>query len=468
MRNRILDELRKPASPAPSSPWLAARRALEHSNALGWKLLDLPAQLRISTIDSFCRDLALQQPLLSGLGGGLAIAEQPDDLYRRAARHTLEQIDGTDPPSAKPSRPCSTGATTTGRSLKTCSSTCSPSATAGCTTLSSAAIRTGTPCASAWSAPSPTPSATLDPGQPLLDQVPGAREEALELARFACTQPGRRSTANWPSWPIFPNRSFLTPDALEEAHQALLCLANLLLTAGNLPQAGRQESDFPPIASRRRRGFCKLIAASPPFPASNPPSPRPHPAPARYTEDDWQIVRACFTLLRHAAPSSRSSSPRPAPSTSSKSPRSPRASSNPTTASPPTPPRRRRRHPPPARRRVPGHQPPPAPVARRPHRRLARPRRPHLFAVGDPMQSIYFFRDADAELFRPRQGNRPRNPQRRAAHLRLRSLSANFRTTPPLVSGSTKSSTQVFAEDDGSGVTFSSAEPPRERQAEQS
>jgi ATP-dependent helicase/nuclease subunit A len=65
---------------------------LEHSQALGWKLLDLPAQLRISTIDSFCRDLALQQPLLSGLGGGLAIAEQPEELYRRAARQTLEQI----------------------------------------------------------------------------------------------------------------------------------------------------------------------------------------------------------------------------------------------------------------------------------------------------------------------------------------------------------------------------------------
>ena len=72
-----------------------AHRALEHSAALGWKLLDLPAQLRISTIDSFCRELALQQPLLSGLGGGLEIAEQPDELYRRAARETLSKIDQT-------------------------------------------------------------------------------------------------------------------------------------------------------------------------------------------------------------------------------------------------------------------------------------------------------------------------------------------------------------------------------------
>ena len=87
MRNRILDELRAP------EPTPVAQRALEHSNALGWKLLDLPAQLRIQTIDSFCRDLALQQPLLSGFGGGLEIAEQPDELYRRAARETLRKID---------------------------------------------------------------------------------------------------------------------------------------------------------------------------------------------------------------------------------------------------------------------------------------------------------------------------------------------------------------------------------------
>ena len=63
-----------------------------HSQELGWNLLDLPAQLRIQTIDSFCRDLALQQPLLSGLGGSLGIDEQPAELYRRAARRTLQQI----------------------------------------------------------------------------------------------------------------------------------------------------------------------------------------------------------------------------------------------------------------------------------------------------------------------------------------------------------------------------------------
>ena len=101
MRNRILSELEKAAAPSdPASDVFSmqalATRALERSQALGWNLIDLPAQLRISTIDAFCRDLALQQPLLSGLGGDLEINERPTELYRRAARRTLEQIGGND------------------------------------------------------------------------------------------------------------------------------------------------------------------------------------------------------------------------------------------------------------------------------------------------------------------------------------------------------------------------------------
>jgi ATP-dependent exoDNAse (exonuclease V) beta subunit len=103
MRNRILSELEKAALVDATDSTLdvlsmgaLARRALARSQTLGWDLLNLPAQLRISTIDSFCRDLALQQPLLSGLGGGLDISKQPAELYRRAARRTLQQIGRAD------------------------------------------------------------------------------------------------------------------------------------------------------------------------------------------------------------------------------------------------------------------------------------------------------------------------------------------------------------------------------------
>jgi ATP-dependent helicase/nuclease subunit A len=69
----------------------------------------------------------LQQPLLSGFGGGLEIAEQPDELYRRAARETLRKIDQAVRPWAKPLKSCCCGATTAGRRWKSCWSKCSKS-----------------------------------------------------------------------------------------------------------------------------------------------------------------------------------------------------------------------------------------------------------------------------------------------------------------------------------------------------
>ena len=103
MRHRILAELEKAEGGDPhadeSDPFsmpALARRALERSRTLGWQLTDLPAQLRITTIDSFCRELAIQQPLISGFGSDLAVNERPTELYVRAARRTLQQIDGDD------------------------------------------------------------------------------------------------------------------------------------------------------------------------------------------------------------------------------------------------------------------------------------------------------------------------------------------------------------------------------------
>ncbi|WP_433970205.1 UvrD-helicase domain-containing protein [Tunturiibacter gelidiferens] len=92
MRHRILDALAK-ASRNDAGADILAIAAYEHSQARGWNLLEQPALLRISTIDSFGRDLARQQPLLSGLGGSLTVAEHPEELYRKAAQQTMSQID---------------------------------------------------------------------------------------------------------------------------------------------------------------------------------------------------------------------------------------------------------------------------------------------------------------------------------------------------------------------------------------
>jgi ATP-dependent exoDNAse (exonuclease V) beta subunit len=78
------------------------------------------------------------------------------------------------------------------------------------------------------------------------------------------------------------------------------------------------------------------------------------------------------------------------------------------------------------------------------------------------MQSIYFFRDADAELFARVKEIGLEIPNGEPLKFDFVNLSANFRTAPSLVRRLNEAFAKVFAEDDGSGVTFSSAEPARE------
>jgi ATP-dependent helicase/nuclease subunit A len=83
------------------------------------------------------------------------------------------------------------------------------------------------------------------------------------------------------------------------------------------------------------------------------------------------------------------------------------------------------------------------------------------FVVGDPMQSIYFFRDADAELF----------PRTKVTGLEIYGaeplcfdpvrLKDNFRTAASLVDRLNDFLGAVFEQNDGSGVTFAKAEPAR-------
>ena len=66
-----------------------ASAALERGAARGWNLAQDPGRLRIQTIDSFNFRLASQLPVTAKAGGALTITDRPWELYHRAARGTL-------------------------------------------------------------------------------------------------------------------------------------------------------------------------------------------------------------------------------------------------------------------------------------------------------------------------------------------------------------------------------------------
>jgi len=459
MRNRILDELRA------DEPTPLAQRALDHSLARGWRLLDLPAQLRISTIDSFCRELALQQPLLSGLGGGMEVAEQPAELYRSAARRTMEEIGRPGSEVCAALELLLSWRDNSWQELEDLlvemlgkrhqwmqdfvfsRDTDWEGLRARLERPFAHAVRDGLTLVSR-----------------LLDEEEGTREEALRLARFACLRMDGQLHGELAELAELPSAPFATADAIEEGREAFTGLCELLLTKENRFRKSINKSlGFPAECTAEKGQFAALIARMAAVAGLDAAlgAVRQLP-PAGYPEDDWEILRACFTLLRHAAVQLKvafaefgrvdfvevaqiaegvlkgeDGDPTDAALAVAEGIRHLLVDEFQDTS-------------------------------RRQHQLLGsligawddRSGRT-LFAVGDPMQSIYFFRDADAELFGRVKKIGLEIPNSEPLRLDFVALTANFRTAPPLVEQLNETFTNVFAEDDGSGVRFSAADPAR-------
>ncbi|HEY1897638.1 MAG TPA: UvrD-helicase domain-containing protein, partial [Terracidiphilus sp.] len=482
MRNRILSELEKAAGPNAQtgaddefSMEFLARRALQHSRSMGWDLLNMPAQLRISTIDSFCYELALQQPLLSGLGGGLEITERPAELYRRAARRTLEQIgedDSAGPASLGPAVEALLSWRDNG--LQEMEDLLMQMLAERDRWMQEFWLRDFAEMREAdWDAlraelERPFARAVADAVNDLdalIDEE--TRDEAMDLARFSC---GQRS--KWLQCKLFqfaglPCEPFRNPDALEEARQGYLCMAQMLLTKeGNLcsPNSFNVTRGFP-VESPDQKGRIKNLVSQldgiPGFEEKlNAVNQLP---PARYPEDDWQIVRACFTLLRRAVAELMVEFAESGVVDFTEVSQM-------------------------AQRVLRGEDELPSDAAiavadgiqhllvdefqdtsRRQHKLIGslvgawpEPEGRTLFVVGDPMQSIYFFRDADAELFPRVRHVGLELPTGVTLKLDFVPLSSNFRTTPKLVDRLNDAFRKVFAVKDGSGIELSEAQPARE------
>ncbi len=106
MQLRVLDALRKSAcgeQPNEAHEMVtadAARDALQRDQKLGWQLTTNPRRMRIQTIDSLNASIARMQPMTaSAETAGNAIVEGADmqALYRKAAAATLDWLDENDP-----------------------------------------------------------------------------------------------------------------------------------------------------------------------------------------------------------------------------------------------------------------------------------------------------------------------------------------------------------------------------------
>jgi ATP-dependent helicase/nuclease subunit A len=103
MRERILDALRLGAADqAPpdthrQATWALARAALARDRGLRWGLLESPRRLRVETIDALNAWLARQLPMSSRLGAAPVVAEDPEPVYRQTAREILLAAGGDEP-----------------------------------------------------------------------------------------------------------------------------------------------------------------------------------------------------------------------------------------------------------------------------------------------------------------------------------------------------------------------------------
>jgi ATP-dependent helicase/nuclease subunit A len=473
MRHRILSELEKaaardalPENADELSMETLAHRAFSRSRALNWQLLDLPSQLRITTIDSFCRDLAIQQPMISGFGSDLAIHEQPAELYRQAARRTLQRLSGNN-----------TELTSAIEYLLLWRDNNWPDLENQLVEMLSQRDRwmhefvlQQVPDWDGLRARLEQPfcqvvAEAIGRLVRLLAAVPHACDEAIHLARFACDHTGGKTFRDLAELSEIPVGPFACGAVLEEARLTIHCLADMLLTSkGGFRQKIDRADGFPPDRPGEKLRMQALIKdlSNVDGLESALAAIRSLP-PARYTEDDWKIVRACFTLLRHAAGELHTIFAEVGAVDFIEIAQI-------------------------AQRTLTDENGLPSDAAiavadgihhllvdesqdtsRRQHRMLgslaaAWPDQTGrtVFVVGDPMQSIYFFRDADAELFTRLQESGLDIPGSAPLLFDPVRLTANFRTAPALVDRLNSIFTEVFAEDDGSGIDFSAADPARE------
>ena len=99
MRERIIKSLKlaettatRPEKDPLAQTWALSVKVLQQNKLKNWQILDNPQRLQVQTIDGFCASLTRRLPYLSGLGCEANTTERSAALYQEAARQTLSLI----------------------------------------------------------------------------------------------------------------------------------------------------------------------------------------------------------------------------------------------------------------------------------------------------------------------------------------------------------------------------------------
>ena len=107
MRRRVLNALRAAADDKPSAQphertaFELARAVIARDREHDWQLLAQPQRLRIDTLDAFNAWLARQLPVLADGVAAAEVVDKAEDLYRAAARRCVAGVAGDDEPLAR-------------------------------------------------------------------------------------------------------------------------------------------------------------------------------------------------------------------------------------------------------------------------------------------------------------------------------------------------------------------------------
>ena len=98
VRHRVIGALQNASKPAPETAhenftWKLAQAALARNDTFNWRLVEYPGRLRIQTIDSLCARFVRQMPWVSRMGAPPHPEDNVAHLYRQAATETLQMLD---------------------------------------------------------------------------------------------------------------------------------------------------------------------------------------------------------------------------------------------------------------------------------------------------------------------------------------------------------------------------------------